>query len=138
MVSSSVVQHIGHQIPETNLARSHRGNLHYLHFCLPVTAMWYVYGEAKQNILDTVPFASPDIKARYFIKKCHLDLERDRRSQERDRSWRTGVGELDVSTGEPWSQGTQFEEGLIKRKPKNSEKVILGLQAISLPGSDRF
>lgn len=33
----------------------------------------YVYGEAKQNILDTVPFASPDIKARYFIKKCRSD-----------------------------------------------------------------
>ena len=33
----------------------------------------YVYGEAKQNILDTVPFASPDIKARYFIRKCALD-----------------------------------------------------------------
>ena len=52
------------------------GNLHYLHFCLPVTAMWYVYGEAKQNILDTVPFASPDIKARYFIKKC-ITLHRE-------------------------------------------------------------
>lgn len=52
------------------------GNLHYLHFCLPVTAMWYVYGEAKQNILDTVPFSSPDIKARYFIRMC-IDLHRE-------------------------------------------------------------
>ncbi|CAE7272436.1 unnamed protein product [Symbiodinium natans] len=49
------------------------GNLHYLHFCLPVTAMWYVYGEAKQNILDTVPFNSPDIKARYFIRMCFVE-----------------------------------------------------------------
>ncbi|CAE7202231.1 itr-1, partial [Symbiodinium pilosum] len=52
------------------------GNLHYLHFCLPVTAMWYVYGEAKQNILDTVPFNSPEIKARYFIRMC-IDLHRE-------------------------------------------------------------
>ncbi|CAE7782141.1 itr-1 [Symbiodinium sp. CCMP2592] len=38
--------------------------------------MWYVYGEAKQNILDTVPFSSPDIKARYFIRMC-IDLHRE-------------------------------------------------------------
>eukprot|EP00931_Biecheleriopsis_adriatica_P072653 TRINITY_DN47081_c0_g1_i1.p1 TRINITY_DN47081_c0_g1~~TRINITY_DN47081_c0_g1_i1.p1 ORF type:complete len:2919 (+),score=455.88 TRINITY_DN47081_c0_g1_i1:1094-8758(+) len=46
------------------------GNLHYLHFCPPVTAIWYVYGEAKQQILDTVPFSSPDIKAKFFIRMC--------------------------------------------------------------------
>jgi len=46
------------------------GHLHYLHFCLPVTSMWYVYGEAKQHILDTVPFSSPDIKAKAFINMC--------------------------------------------------------------------
>eukprot|EP00928_Gymnodinium_smaydae_P093600 TRINITY_DN7787_c1_g1_i3.p1 TRINITY_DN7787_c1_g1~~TRINITY_DN7787_c1_g1_i3.p1 ORF type:complete len:2094 (-),score=438.59 TRINITY_DN7787_c1_g1_i3:166-6282(-) len=46
------------------------GHVQHLHFQQPLTAMWYVHGATQEHILATVPFSSPDLKAKAFIQMC--------------------------------------------------------------------
>lgn len=46
------------------------GHLQTLHFRQPLTAMWYVHGEAKSRLLDTIPLSPADIKAKAFVEQC--------------------------------------------------------------------
>eukprot|EP00927_Polykrikos_kofoidii_P077058 TRINITY_DN74049_c0_g1_i1.p1 TRINITY_DN74049_c0_g1~~TRINITY_DN74049_c0_g1_i1.p1 ORF type:complete len:1695 (+),score=273.62 TRINITY_DN74049_c0_g1_i1:399-5087(+) len=52
------------------------GRLQHLHFQQPLSAMWYVHGATQENILQTVPYSSPDLKARAFVAMC-IDAHRE-------------------------------------------------------------
>lgn len=46
------------------------GQLQTLHFQRPLTEMWYVHGQAKENIVKSVPLGSSDVKMKAFISMC--------------------------------------------------------------------
>jgi hypothetical protein len=47
------------------------GKLQHLHFQRPLTEMWYVHGQAKAHILNSVdPLGSSDTKMKSFIQMC--------------------------------------------------------------------
>merc|ERR1719353_2086277 len=46
------------------------GQLQTLHFQRPLTEMWYVHGQAKFRIQNSVPLGSSDVKMKAFISMC--------------------------------------------------------------------